>query len=55
LLERGLRRGNVHVDPRYGKPELTAQGFQIVPPSPPKVREKPGPAGTSAPVGVPGG
>jgi hypothetical protein len=55
LLETQLRRGHVHVDPRYGKPEFTSQGFQIAPPSAPKVREKPGPAGTSAPVGVPGG
>jgi hypothetical protein len=47
LLESGLRRGHVHVDPRYGKPQFTSQGFQIAAPVAPNVREKP--SSTTAP------
>lgn len=55
FLEAGVRKGHVHVDPLYGKAEVTAQGFQITPPPAPTVREKPGTTATSAPAGIPGG
>jgi hypothetical protein len=52
LIEDGIRRGHVHVDPRYGKSAFTAQGFQITPPAAPQVREKPA---SSTTAGQPAG
>ena len=49
LLDKGLRAGHLHVDARYGKPQFTAQGFQITPPKAPTVKEKPGTTTTPAP------
>jgi hypothetical protein len=54
LLETGLRRGHVHVDPRYGKPQFTPQGFQIAPPVAPTVRETPSSTTTAPSAQIPG-
>jgi hypothetical protein len=43
-----LKKADVKVDHRYGSARFTAQGFNIVPPTAPNPREKPGTTTTTA-------
>lgn len=57
LLQRRLERADITVDPRYGRPVNSAEGFAIEPPRERVPRAKPpGSTTTTAPAGaVPGG